>query len=120
MKEDTASARSSRDTQLPCREGAQKPLKRLCVVVPVTAPAEDSPDSQRQLPDCEGENLPMRSPPAFEPLSLIPHGAEMHCPHQYLPDLQIHEQNQCHGFKPENLGVVRHSAIDDWNTVPTM
>ena len=50
------------DTQLPCCVGVKWPQERLSVVVPITAPLEGLADSQHQVPNGEGKNLPTRGP----------------------------------------------------------
>lgn len=47
--------------QSPCCEGALQLQERLYILIPVTVPGEGLANSQHQLPDCEDENLPIRS-----------------------------------------------------------
>lgn len=78
-----------------------------------------SADNQDQLSNFGDQNPPMT--PAFELFQPMPHETEMSCPYQSLLKLQINGKNKCpHCFKPLGFGVVCFSALDNWNTLPTM
>lgn len=72
---------------------------------PANSTARVPADSQNHSSDSKRTGLQMLPFLAFELLHMIPSGAEMSCPHQALPKLQIQKQNKHYCFKLLSLEV---------------